>query len=74
MGGRRRERSGVRAGCQRIHLGRHTLERRASLTEGEWEPVPGQTGILCTEVGPVILSDTAALPQAFYRVVATPPP
>ena len=51
---------------------RYTLERRESLTEGEWLPVPGQADILCEVSGPLQLNDPAMLPQAFYRVVAAP--
>jgi hypothetical protein len=51
---------------------RYTLERRESLTEGEWVPVPGQSGILCGAPGPMLLFDAAVLPQAFYRVVSMP--
>lgn len=51
---------------------RYTLERRESLTEGEWHPVPGQSEILCDATGPFTLTDTTLLPQAFYRVVAAP--
>jgi hypothetical protein len=51
---------------------RYTLERRASLTDGEWAPVVGQTDVLCTETGPLALTDAETLPQTFYRVVATP--
>ncbi|MDA3926266.1 MAG: hypothetical protein PF904_16345 [Kiritimatiellae bacterium] len=50
----------------------YTLQRRTSLTEGEWELVAGQTDILCSEDGVLVLSDTEMLPQAFYRVLATP--
>jgi hypothetical protein len=52
---------------------RYTLERRESLTEGEWQPVPGQAEILCLETGPLSLTDAAVLPQAFYRVKAELP-
>ena len=52
---------------------RYTLERRESLTEGEWTPVPGQVNILCGGSGPLILTDAAVLPQAFYRVVSEAP-
>jgi hypothetical protein len=51
---------------------RYTLERRESLTEGEWTPVPGQIEILCGDTGELTLTDAAVLPQAFYRVVAAP--
>lgn len=51
---------------------RYTLERRESLIEGVWEPVPGQVKILCEVGGPLQLGDPAVLPQAFYRVVAEP--
>jgi hypothetical protein len=51
---------------------RYTLERRESLTEGDWEPVQGQSELLCDATGPFTLTDTALLPQAFYRVVAAP--
>jgi hypothetical protein len=51
---------------------RYTLERRESLTEGEWTPVTGQIDVLCDETGPLILTDATVLPQAFYRVVAAP--
>ncbi|MDD4103131.1 MAG: hypothetical protein PHU80_10955 [Kiritimatiellae bacterium] len=51
---------------------RYTLERRESLTEGEWLPVPGQTEILCETGGPLVLTDATVLPQAFYRVVSEP--
>jgi hypothetical protein len=51
---------------------RYTLERRESLTEGEWQPVPGQADILSEIDGPLLLSDPAVLPQAFYRVMAIP--
>jgi hypothetical protein len=52
---------------------RYTLERRASLTEGTWQPVAGQTEILCVATGPLLLTDAAVLPQAFYRVVSEAP-
>lgn len=51
---------------------RYTLERRESLTEGEWQPVPGRVEILCEADGPLLLDDPAVLPRAFYRVVAAP--
>jgi hypothetical protein len=51
---------------------RYTLERRESLTEGEWQPVPGQVEIECPASGPLLLTDAAVLPQAFYRVVSKP--
>ncbi|MBP7637976.1 MAG: hypothetical protein KBA18_08885, partial [Kiritimatiellae bacterium] len=51
---------------------RYTLERRESLTEGEWLPVAGQIEILCGATGPLVLTDAAVLPKAFYRVVARP--
>lgn len=52
---------------------RYTLERRESLTEGEWLPVPGQTDIICAISGELVLTDAAFLPQAFYRVVSEAP-
>jgi hypothetical protein len=51
---------------------RYTLERRESLTEGEWQPVPGQVEMVCPASGPLLLTDAAVLPQAFYRVVSAP--
>ncbi|MFO7936903.1 MAG: hypothetical protein R6V06_04765 [Kiritimatiellia bacterium] len=53
---------------------RYTLERRESLTEGEWLPVDGQIGILCNMTGPMVLTDLEiTLPQAFYRVLSEAP-
>ncbi len=52
---------------------RYTLERRESLTEGEWDPVDGQVEISCGATGPVVLIDEAVLSRAFYRVISKAP-
>jgi hypothetical protein len=52
---------------------RYTLERRESLTEGEWLPVPGQSDVLCEISGPLMMLDEFVLPQAFYRVISQAP-
>ncbi len=53
---------------------RYTLERRESLTEGEWMPVDGQIDIVCGATGPLVLTDDeTTLLQAFYRVVSEVP-
>lgn len=64
---------GMAVGVTGLTGWRYTLERRESLTEGDWVPVAGQTDILCTESGELLLTDDAVLPRAFYRVVSEAP-